>query len=68
VKCLVKLTKGTAMIALTTLIGSVPASAETFVYVSNADDGDIGVYSVQTDGSLKPGERAKARASSCRWR
>jgi 6-phosphogluconolactonase len=48
------------MIALTTLIGSVPASAETFVYVSNADDGDIGVYSVQTDGSLKPGERAKA--------
>src|SRR5262249_25731757 len=31
-----------------------------FVYVSNADDGDIGVYSVQTDGSLKPGEHAKA--------
>jgi len=60
VKCLVKLTKGTAMIALTTLLGSVPASAETFVYVSNAEDGDIGVYSVQADGSLKPGERAKA--------
>ena len=34
--------------------------AGTFVYVSNADDGDIGVYSVQTDGSLKPGEHAKA--------
>jgi 6-phosphogluconolactonase len=38
----------------------VPASAGTFVYVSNAEDGDIGIYSVQTDGSLKPGERVKA--------
>ena len=43
-----------------TLIGSAAAPAGTFVYVSNADDGDIGVYGVQTDGSLKPGERAKA--------
>jgi 6-phosphogluconolactonase len=48
------------MIALTTLIGSAPASAGTFVYVSHADDGVVGVYSVQPDGSLKPGERAKA--------
>src|SRR5262250_406858 len=45
---------------MTTLIGSAPVLAGTFVYVSNADDGDIGVYSVQTDGSLKPGPRAKA--------
>ena len=45
---------------MTTLIRSAPALAGTFVYVSNADDGDIGVYSVQTDGSLKPGERVKA--------
>jgi 6-phosphogluconolactonase len=60
VKSVAKLTKGIAIIALTTLIGSAPALAGTFVYVSNADDGDIGVYSAQTDGSLKPGERAKA--------
>ena len=60
VKSIAKLTKGITIIALTTLIGSAPALAGTFVYVSNADDGDIGVYSVQTDGSLKPGERAKA--------
>ncbi|MEA3195558.1 MAG: 6-phosphogluconolactonase [Betaproteobacteria bacterium] len=34
--------------------------AATFVYVSNADDGDIGLYTLQADGSLKPGERVKA--------
>src|SRR6266849_5015088 len=60
VKSIAKLTKGMTIIALTTLIGHAPALAGTFVYVSNADEGDIGVYSVQTDGSLKPGERAKA--------
>jgi DNA-binding beta-propeller fold protein YncE len=60
VKSITQLTKGVAIIPLTTLIGSAPAVAGTFIYVSNADDSDIGVYSVQTDGSLKPGERAKA--------
>src|SRR5258705_9549756 len=34
--------------------------AATFVYVSNAEDGDIGVYTLQSDGSLKAGERVKA--------
>lgn len=53
-KSLAKLTKGVIIVAMTTLIGSAPVLAGTFVYVSNADDGDIGVYSVQTDGSLKP--------------
>ena len=57
---LAKLTKGVIIVAMTTLIGSAPVLAGTFVYVSNADDGDIGVYSVQNDGSLKPGEHAKA--------
>ena len=42
--------KLTTIIALTTLIGHAPARAGTFVYVSNADEGDIGVYTVQTDG------------------
>jgi 6-phosphogluconolactonase len=59
VKNIAKLTKGITIIALTTLIGSAPAPARTFVYVSNADDGDIGVYGAQTDGSLKPGGRVK---------
>src|SRR5258708_31104970 len=60
VKSIAKLTKGITIIALTTLIGHAPALAGTFVYVSNADEGDIGVYSVQTDSSLKPCEHANA--------
>src|SRR5690242_14187487 len=39
---------------------SSSASAGTFVYVSNADDGDIGMYTLQADGSLQPGQRFKA--------
>src|SRR4051812_32386680 len=39
---------------------SSSATAGTFAYVSNADDGDIGIYAVQADGSLKPGQRFKA--------
>src|SRR5438445_10093880 len=39
---------------------SGPAMSATFVYVSNAEDGDIGMYTLQRDGSLKPGERFKA--------
>jgi 6-phosphogluconolactonase len=36
------------------------AAAETFVYVSNAEDGDIGVYTLKADGALQPGARVKA--------
>ncbi len=32
----------------------------TFVYVSNADDGDIGLYTLEADGSLRPGPRFRA--------
>jgi len=60
VKNIAKLAKGIMIVAMTTLIGSAPVPAGTFAYVSNADDGDIGVYSVQADGSLKPGEHVKA--------
>jgi 6-phosphogluconolactonase len=60
VKSIDKLSKGIITIAMSALIGSAPALAGTFVYVSNAEDGDIGVYSLLTDGSLQPGERAKA--------
>jgi 6-phosphogluconolactonase len=30
------------------------------VYVSNADDGDIGMYTMESDGTLKPGDRVAA--------
>ena len=34
--------------------------AATYVYVSNAEDGEIGLYTLQPDGSLQPGQRFKA--------
>ena len=47
--------------ACTALIASASAaSAGTYVYVSNADDGDIGVYTLQPDGALQAGARVKA--------
>jgi 6-phosphogluconolactonase len=33
----------------------------SFVYVSNAEDGDIGVYALRPDGSLEPKGRTKAQ-------
>jgi 6-phosphogluconolactonase len=35
-------------------------AAGTYVYVSNAEDGDIGIYTLNADGTLQPGSRAKA--------
>ena len=43
------------------MVFGTPALAATFVYVSNADDGEIGTYTLQRDGSLKPGQRIKAQ-------
>jgi 6-phosphogluconolactonase len=45
---------------LLSLASSMPVFAATFVYVSNAEDGDIGMYTLQADGSLQPGQRFKA--------
>ncbi|HEY4746414.1 MAG TPA: beta-propeller fold lactonase family protein, partial [Steroidobacteraceae bacterium] len=42
------------------MLFSAQAAAATFVYVSNAEDGDIGLYTLQSDGSLQPGARFKA--------
>ena len=39
---------------------SAQAMATTFVYVSNAEEGDIGLYLMQPDGTLQPGPRFKA--------
>jgi len=36
------------------------AQAATFVYVSNAEDGTIGMYTLGSDGTLQPGPRVDA--------
>ena len=59
-KAFATLTKGIAVAAMASLVGGAPASAATFVYVSNAEDGDIGVYRMLDSGELQPGARAKA--------
>ena len=48
--------KAPVIAALLSLALSAPAHAATYVYVSNAEDGDIGMYTLQAD-TLKPGER-----------
>jgi 6-phosphogluconolactonase len=35
----------------------------TYVYVSNAEDGDIGMYALRADGALEPGPRFRAEKS-----
>ena len=45
------------IIALSSLLFSAHSPAATFVYVSNNEDGNIGVYTLQSDGSLLPGAR-----------
>src|SRR3954465_4043383 len=53
--------RGAALLAaLTGALLSARAMAVTFVYVSNADDGDIGMYRLMGDGSPQPGPRFKA--------
>src|SRR5437870_694596 len=54
------LIRGIVVAATASLVGSAPAPAATFVYVANAEDGDIGVYRLLDSGELKPGARAKA--------
>src|SRR5438270_13692531 len=52
--------KAPIVAVLLSLASNAPVLAGTFVYVSNAEDGDIGMYTLQSDGSLKPGQRFKA--------
>ena len=50
-----------AGIVLSALVaGPGMARAATFVYVSNAEDGNIGMYTLQADGTLQPGPRFDA--------
>ena len=46
--------------ALLAFACGMPAQAATFVYVSNAEDGDIGTYRLLDSGELQPLARAKA--------
>jgi 6-phosphogluconolactonase len=50
----------TALVAVASLLAAAPARAATFVYVSNAEDGDIGTYALQPDGALTAGPRVPA--------
>src|SRR5262245_25989357 len=55
-----RIAKGIAMAATITVAGGSPALAATYVYVSNAEDGDIGVYAMKADGSLEAKGRVPA--------
>jgi len=57
---LAKLNLSIAAAVLALMAGGAPALAATFVYVSNADDGDIGAYRLLDSGELQAGARAKA--------
>jgi 6-phosphogluconolactonase len=59
-QALALLRKGITVAALISLVGGTPALAGTFVYVSNAEDGDIGAYRLLDSGELQPGARTKA--------
>ena len=49
------------ILAVSALLASAgAASAATYVYVSNNEDGNIGVYTLQPDGALQPGARVEA--------
>ncbi len=54
------LTQVVAVAALVSLFGGTPALAGTFVYVSNAEDGDIATYAMRPDGALTVGGRVAA--------
>src|SRR5439155_26028167 len=47
--------KAATLMTVPSLLFSAQAAAATFVYVSTAEDGDIGTYTLQSDGSLQPG-------------
>src|SRR5262244_1626583 len=48
------------MATLVSVASVAERSAATYVYVSNAEDGDVGMYTLLPDGALQPGARVKA--------
>ena len=58
-----------AALSLSAGIGiSAATHAATYVYVSNAEDGDIGTYTMQNDGTLQAGDRKSTRLNSSHHR
>jgi hypothetical protein len=49
-----------AGLALSVGLWDGPTQAATYVYVSNAEDGTIGMYTMENDGTLKPGAAIEA--------
>src|SRR5262245_11643414 len=49
-----------AAFALSVGLWTGPTHAATYVYVSNAEDGTIGMYTMENDGTLKPGAAIEA--------
>jgi hypothetical protein len=49
-KSFVALIRGFTVAAITTIAGGTSAMAATFVYVSNAEDGDISAYRMLDSG------------------
>src|SRR4029453_6171232 len=62
-KALATCRKGIIVTAMASLVGAAPALAATFVYVSNAEDGDIAAYRMLDSGELQPGARTKAASA-----
>jgi 6-phosphogluconolactonase len=62
-KVFATLTRRIAVAAIASLVGGASALAATFVYVSNAEDGDIGAYRLLDSGELQPAARVKAAAT-----
>src|ERR1700693_3401261 len=52
--------RGLKTVAVSALVLSMPALSATFVYVSNAEDGDISTYRISDAGELQPGPRVRA--------
>jgi 6-phosphogluconolactonase len=46
--------------ALSVVLWGGPTQAATYVYVSSAEDGTIGMYTMANDGTLKPGAAVEA--------
>src|SRR6266478_3729580 len=59
-KAFATLTRGIVVAATASIVGATSSHAATFVYVSNAEDGEIGAYRMLDSGELQPGARAKA--------
>ena len=55
---------GIAAAMLLVGLGSGPAGAATFVYVSHNEDGDIGVYTLRPTGRSSPARASRRRGRS----